>query len=154
MDGVAKRLPSRADFRFFYEHKVRYVELDTQGIVFNGHYLAWYDEAVSDYIRAAGYSEAMKDAGAEFHVVRGLVEYKVAIGRKAEIEIGALCTRIGRSSITFHTAVFPKGGDTLLATGEIVWVLTDQETRRPTPIPDGLRQVLARFEGVAFDGPG
>ena len=71
---MAKRPPSRADFRFFYEHKVRYVELDTQGIVFNGHYLAWYDEAVSDYIRAAGYSEAMKDAGAEFHVVRGLVE--------------------------------------------------------------------------------
>ena len=77
-----------------------------------------------------------------------------AIGRKAEIEISAHCTRIGRSSITFHTAVFPKGGDTLLATGESVWVLTDQETRRPTPIPDGMREVLGRFEGVAFDSPG
>lgn len=150
MDGAAKRLPSRADFQFFLHHKVRYVELDTQGIVFNGHYLAWYDEAVSDYIRAAGYSDEMRVAQADFHVVRGLVEYKVTIGRKAEIEIAARCTRIGRSSIAFETAVFPKGGDTLLATGEIVWVLTDQATRRPIPIPADMRHVLGAFEGMDF----
>jgi len=152
MDGAASRLPGRADFRFFLSHRVRYVELDTQGIVFNAHYLTWYDEAVSDYIRAAGwdYQAEVKASGADFHVVRGLVEYKVAIGRKAEIEIGARCTRIGRSSIAFQPAVFPKGGDTLLATGEIVWVLTDQATRRPVPIPDALRSILGAFEGMDF----
>ncbi|MBW6401153.1 acyl-CoA thioesterase [Roseomonas sp. HJA6] len=150
MDGAAPRRPSRADFRFFLPHRVRYVELDTQGIVFNGHYLAWYDEAVSDYIRAAGYSDEMRVTGADFHVVRGLVEYKVPIGRKAEIDIAARCTRIGRSSIAFLPAVFPKGGDTLLATGEIVWVLTDQATRRPIPIPDALRTILGVFEGMDF----
>lgn len=41
MDGAVKHLPSRADFRFFLAHRVRYVELDTQGIAFNAHYLAW-----------------------------------------------------------------------------------------------------------------
>lgn len=142
--------PTRADFRFFHGHNVRYVELDTQGIVFNAHYLTWYDEAVSDYVRAAGYADAMRLAGADFHVVRGLVEYKVAIGPKAAIEIGARCTRIGRSSIAFQPAVFPAGGDTLLATGEVVWVLTDQATRRPVPIPDQMRAILGRFEGVDF----
>ena len=150
MDGAAKRQPSRADFRFFLPHRVRYVELDTQGIVFNGHYLAWYDEAVSDYIRAAGYGDEMRVAGADFHVVRGLGEYKVAIGRKAEVDIAARCTRVGRTSIAFETAVFPKDGDTLLATGEIVWVLTDQATRRPIPIPGEMRAVLGRFEGMDF----
>lgn len=156
MDGAAPRLPGRADFRFFLAHRVRYVELDTQGIVFNAHYLTWYDEAVSDYIRAAGwdYQDEVKKTGADFHVVRGLVEYKVAIGRAAKLEIGARCTRIGRSSIAFQPAVFPAGGDTLLATGEIVWVLTDQATRRPVPIPDRLREVLAAFEGRAFPAPG
>ena len=150
MDGAVKRQPSRADFRFFMAHRVRYVELDTQGIVFNGHYLAWYDEAVSDYIRAAGYGDEMRVPNADFHVVRGLVEYKVAIGRKAEIDIAARCTRIGRTSIAFETAVFPKDGDTLLATGEIVWVLTDQATRRPVPIPGEMRAVLGAFEGMDF----
>ena len=142
--------PTRADFRFFYEHAVRYVELDTQGIVFNAHYLTWYDEAVSDYVRAAGYEDAMRLAGAEFHVVRGLVEYKVAIGPRARLEIGARCTRIGRSSIAFQPGVFLKGDDTLLATGEVVWVLTDQATRRPVPIPDAMRRLLGAFEGRDF----
>ncbi len=149
-DGAGAGLPTRADFRFFYEHKVRYVELDTQGIVFNAHYLTWYDEAVSDYIRAAGYSDEMRVPGADFHVVRGLVEYKIAVGRRAEIHIGARCTRIGRSSVAFQPAIFPKGEDTLLATGEIVWVLTDQATRRPIPIPADMRDALGRFEGMDF----
>lgn len=153
-DGAGAGLPSRADFRFFYEHRVRYVELDTQGIVFNAHYLTWYDEAVSDYIRAAGYADSMRLPGADFHVVRGLVDYKVAIGPKAEIEIGARCTRIGRSSVAFQPAIFPKGETTLLATGEIVWVLTDQATRRPVPIPDAMRAALGTYEGRDFGTAG
>lgn len=148
-------LPTRADFRFFRPHTVRYIELDTQGIVFNAHYLTWYDEAVSDYIRAAGwdYQAEVKASGADFHVVRALVEYREAIGRAARIEVAARATRIGRSSISFAPAVFRQGVDTLLATGEIVWVLTDQATRRPTPIPDRLRAVLGRFEGRDFAAP-
>jgi len=149
-------LPRHSQFRFFHPHKVRYVELDTQGIVFNAHYLTWYDEAVSDYIRAAGwdYQAEVKASGADFHVVRGLVEYKVAIGRAARLEIGVRATRIGRSSLTFQPAIFPADEDRLLATGEIVWVLTDQATRRPTPIPDRLRALLAAFEGREFAAPG
>lgn len=152
MDGAAKALPSRADFRFFRPHTVRYVELDTQGIVFNAHYLTWYDEAVSDYLRAAGwdYQSEVKASGADFHVVRGLVEYRVAIGRAQRIEVAARATRIGRSSIAFLPAVFPAGEDTLLATGEIVWVLTDQASRRPVPVPDRLRALLSDHEGRAF----
>lgn len=147
--GAGMTLPVRADFRFFRPHQVRYVELDTQGIVFNAHYLTWYDEAVSDYIRAAGwdYQAEVKASGADFHVVRGLVEYRVAIGRAARIEVAARATRIGRSSITFVPAVFPQNEDTLLATGELVWVLTDQANRRPVPVPDRLRALLAAYEG-------
>ena len=65
--GAGMTLPVRADFRFFHPHRVRYVELDTQGIVFNAHYLTWYDEAVSDYIRATGwdYQAEVKATGAD-----------------------------------------------------------------------------------------
>lgn len=151
-EGAGAVLPARADFRFFRPHTVRYVELDTQGIVFNAHYLTWYDEAVSDYVRAAGwdYQAEVKASGTDFHVVRALVEYRVAIGRAERIEVAARTTRIGRSSIAFQPAVFPADGDRLLATGEVVWVLTDQATRRPTPIPDRLRALLGAYEGRAF----
>jgi acyl-CoA thioester hydrolase len=33
----------RSSFRYFYPLSVRYNEVDAQGIVFNAHYLTWYD---------------------------------------------------------------------------------------------------------------
>ena len=45
----------RSNFRYFLPLSVRYNEVDAQGIVFNAHYLTWYDMAVSAYIRAAGW---------------------------------------------------------------------------------------------------
>jgi acyl-CoA thioesterase FadM len=35
----------------------------------------------------------------------------------------------------------------LLATGEIVWVWTDQTSKRPIAVPDRLRALLTRFDG-------
>ena len=35
----------RTDFRFFERLRVRWVEIDAQQIVFNGHYLMYFDTA-------------------------------------------------------------------------------------------------------------
>ncbi len=139
----------RSSFRYFYPLSVRYNEVDAQGIVFNAHYLTWYDMAVSAYIRAAGWDNRaeVKASGADFHVVRALVEYKVGIGHDEELAIGVRTTRIGTSSIAFLPAIYHSDGDRLLATGEIVWVWTDQASKRPIPVPDRLRALLTRFDG-------
>ena len=42
----------RDDFRFFHRLRVRWAEVDMQKIVFNAHYLMYFDTAVSDYWRA------------------------------------------------------------------------------------------------------
>ena len=39
MPGDFKSITTRADFRFFERLRVRWVEVDPQKIVFNGHYL-------------------------------------------------------------------------------------------------------------------
>ena len=44
--------PTRADFRFFHRLRVRWAEVDMQKIVFNAHYLMYFDTAISDYWRA------------------------------------------------------------------------------------------------------
>ena len=56
---------SRADFRFSHSLRVRWVEVDMQKIVFNGHYLMYFDTAIADYWRALGlpYEEAMQQLG-------------------------------------------------------------------------------------------
>ena len=37
---------ARADFRFAHRMRVRWAEVDKQGIVFNGHYLMYFDVAM------------------------------------------------------------------------------------------------------------
>ncbi len=43
---------SRTEYRFFERLRVRWAEVDMQKIVFNGHYLMYFDTAVAAYWRA------------------------------------------------------------------------------------------------------
>jgi acyl-CoA thioesterase FadM len=51
----------RADYRFTHRLRVRWVEVDLQHIVFNGHDLMYVDTAMADYWRALAlpYHDAM-----------------------------------------------------------------------------------------------
>ena len=81
---------TRQDFRFFQPFRVRYSEIDLQGVVFNAHYLTYYDTSISEYFRSLGFDQFTdaKRSGVDFHVVRSLVEYKAVIRLDQEIEVG------------------------------------------------------------------
>ena len=139
---------TRDQFNFFHAFRVRYSEIDGQGVVFNAHYLTFYDTAITEYFRALGYDQYShaKKTGVDFHVVKSVVEYKAPIPFDAEIEVGARVARIGSSSITFELAIFLKDSANLMATGEIVWVNTDQSTHRPAPIDGAVRDLIGSRE--------
>ena len=42
------------DFNLIYPIRVRWSEIDSQNIVFNGHYLNYFDIAITEYWRAVG----------------------------------------------------------------------------------------------------
>lgn len=136
---------SRDAFRFFHPFRVRYSEIDGQGVVFNAHYLTYFDTAITEYFRWLGYDylgEA-KRTGVDFHTVKALVEFRQPILFDQEIDVGTRVARIGTSSMTFALVVLPKDADAVLASGEIVWVYTDQQTRKPVPVLDSLRALVA-----------
>jgi acyl-CoA thioester hydrolase len=55
--------------------------------------------------------------------------------------------------ITLALAIFAKGaGDDLRATGEIVWVSTDQKTRKSVPVNEALRNLIETRE-TGFSQP-
>ena len=140
---------TRSDFKFFFPFRVRYSEIDGQKVVFNAHYLTYYDTAITEFFRVLRYDYAgqVKADGTDFHTVRTVVEYKAPIFFDQEIEVGVRAARLGRSSLTFALAILPRGAETILATGEVVWVNTDQATRKSAVIPAALREVLRRHEG-------
>ena len=139
---------TRDQFWFFHPFRVRYSEIDGQGVLFNAHYLTFYDTAITEFFRALGYdqyADAQK-TGMDFHVVKAVIEYKAPIRFDWELDVGVRVARLGTSSLVFELAIFQKEQTDLLATGEIVWVNTDQTTHRPAPIPDATRRLIASRE--------
>jgi acyl-CoA thioester hydrolase len=139
---------SREQFWFFHPFRVRYSEIDGQGVVFNAHYLTYFDTTITEYFRALGYDQYAdaRQTGIDFHVVKSLIEYKAPVLFDWELEVGARVARIGNSSLTFELAIFLKGGADALVTGEIVWVYTDQKAHRPVAIPKSIRDLIATRE--------
>src|SRR5438445_12442479 len=59
---IAGDLMSREQFWFFHPFRVRYSEIDGQGIVFNVHYLTYFDTTITEYFRALGYDPPSRPA--------------------------------------------------------------------------------------------
>ena len=140
---------SKSDFRFAWPFRVRYAEVDGQKVVFNAHYLTYFDTSITEYFRALpfDYMGRVELTGEDFHTVRTLVEYKKPILFNEDIEVHVRVSRLGRSSLTFLLEIHPQGAEELLATGEVVWVNTDQTTHSSVSVPDELRDLLNAFEG-------
>ena len=137
-----------SDFRFFFPFRVRYSEVDGQSVVFNAHYLTYFDTAITEFFRWLGYDYTadVKATGVDFHTVKSLVEYKAPIRFDEEIEVGVRVGAIGNSSMRFDLAIFEKIAGDLRAIGEIVWGYTDQKTHKTVRVPDSMREMLARGE--------
>ena len=140
---------AKLDFRFSWAFRVRYAEVDGQMIVFNAHYLTYYDTAITEYFRALPYDYMgqVKRTGEDYHTVRTLVEYKQPIAFDEDIEVHVRTSRLGRSSMTFLLEIHPKDNDDLRATGEVVWVNTNQKTHKSSAIPQELAEKIIAWEG-------
>jgi acyl-CoA thioester hydrolase len=144
----------REEFWFHFPFRVRYSEVDAQAVVFNAHYLTYFDTAITEYFRALGYDYLGEVArtGVDFHTVKSVVEYKAPIRFDEDIEVGVRVEKIGRSSINLALAIFAKGSDDLRATGEIIWVATDQKTHQSVAVTEDLRTLIASRETALAQG--
>ncbi len=138
---------SPPEFRLVYPVRVRWAEIDRQGIVFNAHYLTYFDLGITEYWRAIGcpYPEGLAANGSDLYVKKAVVEYHASAEYDDQIDICVRVARIGRSSIRFELEV--RRGATLLVEGEVIYVNADPRTRSAQPVPAFLREAIARFEG-------
>jgi YbgC/YbaW family acyl-CoA thioester hydrolase len=139
----------RSEFRFFDPLRVRWAEVDMQKIVFNGHYLMYFDTAVAGYWRAMAlpYHETMEHFAGDMFVRKASVEYLASARYDDQLEVGLRLDRIGNSSMLFVGAIFR--GEKALVTGELVYVFADPATQTSRPVPPGLRELMLGFEAGA-----
>ena len=138
--------PSAGAFRCLDPLRVRWAEVDLQKIVFNGHYLMYFDTAVGAYWRqmAMPYHEAMHELQGDLYVRKATLEYLASARYDDQLHIGMRLLRMGRSSMTLQACAFK--GHRPLVHGEIVYVFADPATQTSRAIPQALRDWIEAFE--------
>lgn len=136
----------RHDYRFFHRLRVRWVEVDMQRIVFNAHYLMYFDTAMSDYWRALAlpYDASMHTLGGELYVKKASIEFHASAHADDQLDVALKCSRIGTSSLLFTGAIFR--GEEHLISGELIYVFADPSTQTSKPVPTALRDIMLGYE--------
>jgi len=139
-------MKQRSDFRFIEPLRVRWAEVDMQKIVFNGHYLMYFDTAVAGYWRALAmpYHETLESVQGDLFVRKATLEYEASARYDEQLGVGVRCARIGKSSLVFEAAAFR--GERRLVHGELVYVFADPATQTSRPVPEVLREWFLGFE--------
>ena len=137
---------TRQDFRFSHRLRVRWAEVDMQKIVFNAHYLMYFDTAIGDYWRAMAlpYEDTMHHWGGDLYVKKASVEYFASARYDDQLDVMLKCAKIGNSSILFTGALFR--ADELLVTTELIYVYANPATQTSQPVPTAFRELLLGFE--------
>ena len=141
-------MTDRTSFRFGL--RVRYAEVDFQGIVYFAHYATYFDVAIHEFFRTLpyDYTGIRRTTGTDFNIVRSFVEYRRPLRFDEPFEVEVTLGRIGRTSLTFTPAIWVAGESEPRATGEVVWVHVDQTTMRAAPLSTELLELLGRRTGI------
>lgn len=120
-----------------------------QAIVFNGHYLTYFDVAFTEYWRALGLTNVLEQAreGRELFARKAGIDYLAPARFDDELDIGVRCAAFGRSSIRFALEIH-RAGEHLIS-GELLYVYADTTVRKGVPLPEAWRTRISAFERLA-----
>ena len=134
-----------------YTRRIRYSDIDSQGIVFNGNYLTYFDDAITDLFVAAGLDPGtMHDAGYDVVTAHASIDFKATAQLFDEMTINVRVGRIGNTSITFDLE--SRVDQRVTTTAEIVYVTVDASSFKPTPVPAAFKAAMQAAHPAPIPG--
>ncbi|TGK90277.1 acyl-CoA thioesterase [Leptospira bourretii] len=129
------------EYNFQFKLRVRYSEVDSQGIVFNANYLNYLDVTITEYFRAKGisYSEFIDRYQIDFHVVQSLIDYRNGAKFDDELEISLFPSY--QSSKIFWSFQM-RCGEKLICSGMLTYITVSQVTKKIVSLPAEVNQLL------------
>lgn len=123
--------------------KIRYSDCDPQGIVFNGNYARYWDDAMTDWFEEAGFGgEQLGGSGIDMVTARLEMDFKASAGLGDVLETGIEVERFGNTSMTLAFTTRRLSDGVVVTEGREVAVFVDPDTFRPTAVPDSIREAL------------
>ena len=125
------------------EIRVRYAETDKMGIVHHSNYLVWFELGRSDLCRARGFSykDMEEKDNALLVVAESYVRYKSPAYYEDVLTVRCQIGEIRSRSIRFIYEIFRASDETMLAEGETLHLVTD-ENKKVKSLPEGYREML------------
>jgi acyl-CoA thioester hydrolase len=126
---------------FVHQVRPRYAEVDAQGVVFNAHWLTYFDEACTRWFEAMGFDP--KEAffrDFDVMLVKAVLEWQGPAGFDDVVDIAVDTARLGNASFDVgYTATVEQRA---VCVGTVTYVSVKPGTQESTPIPDVLRDRL------------
>lgn len=140
---------SRELSRHRHTLRVRYGEVDAQGVVFNAHYLAYMDDALENWIATLG--DLRRPHGWDMMLKKVTIEWQGSVGSGDPLDVDLAIVRWGRSSWTVGYIGTHRGEPVF--TAEVIYVSVRLGGENETiETPAAIRQALG--EAVDLFGHG
>ena len=125
------------------EIRVRYAETDKMGIVHHSNYLIWFESGRSDLCRARGFSykEMEENDNALMVVAESYCRYKSPAYYEDVLMVRTRVAEVRSRAIRFVYEIFRPSDSTLLAEGETLHLVTDQN-KKVRQIPEIYKERL------------
>lgn len=134
-------------FAVHHDMRVRYNEIDGQGIVFNGNYLIYADIGVTEFFRALGGGQPgafFAQYGSDFVVVNADLDYHTSLALDDIVTIATRVARFSRSSFTIHIALFR--GDQRMTDMALTYAHVEIDRSHAIPLPGSFIADVRSFQ--------
>ena len=136
----------RADFKHFIELPVRWGDMDAFGHVNNVQYMRYLESGRVAYIgEVLGITMESKEniVLADIHCV-----FLQQLRYPAIVEVATRVARLGNSSLQIIFAIYRRGEEQPVLTGEGILVWFDFVNEKSISFPESIRSAICRFEAV------
>jgi acyl-CoA thioester hydrolase len=126
---------------FVHRVRPRYAEVDAQGVVFNAHWLTYFDEACTRWFDSMGF-EPKESFFRDFDMmlVKAVLEWQGPAGFDDTVDIAVETSRLGNASFDVrYTATIDERS---VCVGTVTYVSVKPGTHESVPISDVLRERL------------
>lgn len=148
---VASHEISASPWRYRHAIRVRYGEVDQQGVVFNAHYLAYVDDTVEHWL--LGLRERLRSSDDpererwDFMLKRATIEWSGSLGNGDVLYVDAAPVRWGGASFELHYRGTSE--DRRIFDARVLYVTVEKGANRPYATP----QVVRDYLGPAVEVP-